>query len=189
MKRLILLILILIMFLPFYVNAETCDTNKISISSIIVESKSDNVEELNEATASGKSINLNISMSEVEDYIEYKFVIKNESNEDYKIDKTSLNINSDYINYLFETDDNSNIVKAKSFKNVTLRVEYKNEVLEDKFENGTYNDNKSMIVQLNNGNNTLKNPKTGVQSYVLISIIVLLVSGTLYVLLKKKMWI
>ena len=44
MKRLILLILILIMFLPIYVTAETCDTDKISISSISLKEKSDNVE-------------------------------------------------------------------------------------------------------------------------------------------------
>lgn len=64
-------------------------------------------------------------MSKVGDNIKYKFVIKNDSLEDYEIDKTSLNINSDYINYSFETNDNSNIVRANSSKNVTLIVEYK----------------------------------------------------------------
>ena len=67
MKKFILPILLFLMFIPLVVNAETCDTDKISISSIAIESKSDNVEELSEATASGKNINLNISMSEVGD--------------------------------------------------------------------------------------------------------------------------
>lgn len=191
MKKYILPILLLIFFIPFYVNAETCDTDKITISSITMENKSDNVEELEAATASGKNINLNLSMSEVGDNIEYKFIVKNDSNEDYELDKTSLNINSDYINYSFKTNDNSNIVKANSTKNVTLRVEYKTEVPEDKFENGTYSDNKAMTVQLSNGNtidvsDTFKNPNTGVQSYILIFMVILLVSGTMYVLLKKK---
>lgn len=191
MKKILLPILLFMMFIPFYVNAETCDTNKISISSIIVESKSDNVEEVEEATASGKNLNLNLSMSEVGDSIEYRFVVKNDSNENYELDKTSLNLNSDYINYSLETEDNSNIVKANSSKNVTLRVEYKTEVPEDKFESGSYSDNKTMSVQLSNGNtinvpDTLKNPNTGVQSYILILFIILLVSITVYVLLKKK---
>ena len=191
MKKIILPILLFMMFIPYVVNAETCDTDKITIENIAIESKSDNVEELEAATASGKNINLNLSMSEVGDSIEYRFVVKNDSNEDYELDKTSLNLNSDYINYSFETEDNSNIVKAKSTKNVTLRVEYKTEVPEVKFENGTYKDNKTMIVQLSNDNtinvpDTFKNPNTGVQTYILLILILFILSGSLYILLKKK---
>ena len=191
MKKFILPILLFLMFIPFVANAETCDTDKITISSITVENKSDNVEELDEATANGKNINLNLSMSEVGDNIEYKFVVKNDSNEDYKLDKTSFNINSDYINYSFETDDNTNIVKANSSTNVILRVEYKNELSEDMFKNGLYGDNKTMTVQLSNENtinvpDTFKNPNTWIQSYILIMTISLIISGSLCVLLKKK---
>ena len=191
MKKFILPILLFMMFIPFFVNAETCDIDKITISSISIESKSDSVEELDEATANGKNINLNLSMSNVGDNIKYKIVVKNDSNEDYELDKTSLNLNSDYINYSFETEDNTNIVKANSSKNVTLRIEYKNEVPEDKFKSGLYNDNKTMMVQLSNGNtinvpDTFKNPNTGVQSYILVILILLLISVSLYILLKKK---
>ena len=191
MKKLLLPILFFMMFIPIFVNAETCDTDKISISSISIESKSDSVEELDEATASGKIINLNLSMSEVGDNIEYKFVVKNESNEDYKLNKTSLDLNTDYINYSFVTDDNSNIIKANSSKTVYLKVEYKNEVPDEEFESGTYNDNQSMTLNLSTGNSinvpdTLKNPNTGVQSYILIIFVILLISITAYILLKKK---
>lgn len=191
MKKFMLPILLFLMFIPFVVNAETCDTDKIIIQNITIESKSDNVEELDEATANGKNINLNLSMSEVGDNIEYKFVVKNNSNEDYELDKTSLNFNTDYINYSFAAEDSSNIVKANSSKNVTLRVEYKTEVPDDKFENGTYNDNKTMMVHLSNGNtinvpDTFKNPNTGVQSYIIIILILQLICGSLYILIKKK---
>ena len=191
MKKFILPILLFLMFIPLYVNAETCDSEKITIENIAVESKSDNVEELSQATASGKNINLNLSMSKVGDNIEYKFAVKNDSNEDYELDKTSLNLNSDYINYSFETEDNTNIVKANSSKNVILKVEYKKEVPEDKFKSGLYNDSKTMMVQLSNENtinvpDTFKNPNTGVRSYILILVVILMASGTLYVLLKKK---
>ncbi len=194
MNKYITLILFIFMFIPFYAKAETCDIDKITIGSITIVSKSDNVEELEEATTSGKNINLNLSMSEVGDNIEYKFIVKNDSNEDYELDKTGLNIKSDYMDYSFETEDKSNRVKAKSSKNVTLRVEYKTEVPEDKFENGSYNDNKTLIVQLSNGNtinvpDTFKNPNTGVQSYILILVVALIVGRTLYVLLKKKKYV
>ncbi len=191
MKKYIIPILLFVLFIPLYVNAENCNTDKITINSISVESKSGDAEELNEATANGKSINLNLSMSNVGDIIKYKVVLKNDSNDDYELDKTSLNISSDYIDYSFETDDNSNIVKANSSKTVTLRIEYKNEVPEDIFENGSYNDNKTVTVQLSNNNkietpDALKNPNTGVQRYILLIFIILLLSGLLYVVLKKK---
>ena len=191
MKNIILPVLLFLMFIPFYVNAETCDTDKITIENITIESKSDNVEELSQATANGKSINLNLSMSEVGDSVEYKFIVKNDSNDDYVLDKNSFNIGSEYIDYTFESEDDTNVVKANSSKNVTLKVEYKNKVPDDKFKGGSYNDNKTMIVQLSNENtinapDTFKNPKTGDQSYIFIILIIFLVSGSLYIILKKR---
>ena len=191
MKKVLLPILLFMMFIPIFVNAETCDTDKITISSIAIESKSDSVEELDEPTASGKNINLNLSMSNVGDNIKYKIVVKNNSNEDYEFDKNSFNISSDYIKYTLESEDDTNIVKANSSKVVYLKVNYANEVPENAFESGSYNDNKSMKLNLSTGDtinvpDTLKNPNTGVQSYILILFIVLLISITVYVLLKKK---
>ncbi len=191
MKKTIFSIILFMMFIPFVVNAETCDIDKITISSITIESKSDSVVELDEATASGRNINLNISMSEVGDNISYKIVVKNDSKEDYQLDKNSFNISLDYIDYTLESEDNTNIVKANSSKIVYLKVNYANEVPDEAFESGTYNDNKIMTLNLSTGDtvsltDTLKNPNTGVQSYILILFIVLLISITTYASLRKK---
>ena len=193
-KKLSFIILLILMVIPFYVNAETCDTNKVSISSITTNEKSDNVEELQEATANGRNINLNLSMSEVGDNIEYKIIVKNDSSEDYALDKNSFNISSDYIDYTLESEDNSNIVKANSSKTIYLKVEYKNEVPEEAFESGTFNENKTMIVQLSNDDtknvlDIITNPKTGVYSGVLIIAVLLLISIVLYVMFRKKKYI
>ena len=190
MKKFILSLILIVLFIPFYVVAETCDTDKLSISSITVEEKSSNVEEIDEASANGKNINLNLSMSDVGDSIKYKVIVKNDSNEDYELNKSSFNIKSDYIDYFLDSADDSNIVKANTSKIVYLKIQYKNEVPDELFESGAYNDNKSITVQLSNDNNandqnTIKNPKTGVQSYILL-ILLLLLSICLYVLLKKK---
>ena len=191
MMKFILPIILLILFIPFYVNAETCDTDKISISSITVERKSDGVEELDEATANGRNINFNLSMSNVGDNIEYKIVVKNDSNEDYELDKNSFNISSDYIKYILESENDTNIVKANSSKVVYLKVNYANEVPDDAFESGTYNDNKSITLNLSTGDtinvpDTLKNPNTGVQSYIIILTLIIIISITLCVILRKK---
>ena len=72
MKKIILSLLLFIIFIPFIVNAETCDNKNVTIESIVLDNKSDTVEELDEATVKGRSINLNLSMSDVGDNIEYK---------------------------------------------------------------------------------------------------------------------
>ena len=90
--------ILLVLLFPILVLAEECDVDKISISSITIQNKTENVLETNEATISGKIINLDLSMEKVGDRIEYKFVIQNDSNEDYELDKNSFNMNSNYIN-------------------------------------------------------------------------------------------
>ena len=80
MKKIMFTFLLLIFFIPYYVNAETCNIDKISISSITIENKTDNVIEIKEATVVDKKIDLNISVSELGDNIKYRIVIKNDSN-------------------------------------------------------------------------------------------------------------
>ncbi len=41
-------------------------------------------------------------MSEVGDNIKYKLIIENDSNDDYKLDENSLNVESYYMDYTFE---------------------------------------------------------------------------------------
>lgn len=191
MKKTIIQLLLLMMILPILVNAETCDKDKISISSITIENKTDNVKELNEATASGKNINLTLSMSEVGDNIEYKLVVRNDSNEDYELGENSFNLNSDYIDYSFETEDNSNIIKPNSSKNIHLIVEYKNKVPSEEFAAGKYNYNKTVVVNLSSKNKNIieeliTNPNTKTQLYIFIIAILLIISGTTYIVLKKN---
>ena len=192
MKKIIFfIILFMIIFSPFVVKADTCDTDKISIKSIVVDEKTDKVEELDEATADGKNLNLNLYMVNVGDNIKYKVVVENDSDEDYELDEGSFNIKSDYMNYTLESNDNSNIIKANSSKTVFLKVEYKNQVPEELFESGDFSDDKTMTVQLSsgdkiNGSSILNNPNTGVYSFIVILMILLLVSGYSYIVLKKK---
>lgn len=189
--KLILTILILALFMPFMVNAETCDINKITIDSITFEEKSDNVKEIEEASANGKNINLNLSVSEVGDNIKYKITVRNDSNEEYELAENSFNLNSDYIDYSFETEDNSNIIKPNSSKNIHLIVEYKNKVPSEEFVVGKYNYNKTVVVNLSSKNKNIieeliTNPNTKSQSYIFIIAILLIISGTTYIVLKKN---
>ena len=91
-NNILLIILFCLFFIPYIVKAETCEIDKIKLDSITIDNKSDNITELDTATVSGKNINLNLSMSEVGDNITYKIIVKNDSDEDYELDNSNLNI-------------------------------------------------------------------------------------------------
>ena len=186
-NNILLIIIFCLFFIPCIVKAETCEIDKIKLDSITIDNKSDNITELDTATVSGKNINLNLSMSEVGDNITYKIIVKNDSDEDYELDNSNLNINSEYIDYSLEFEDNTNIIKANSNKIILLKVVYKNGVPEESFVSGAFNDNKTIKLNLSTNNSTniqnlLKNPNTG-NLYLLI--IVLLFIITLLPFLKK----
>ena len=182
MKKIINILLITILFIPVMVNAETCENDKVYIDSISID-KNSNVNEIEEATAKGKNINLTLGMSEVGDNIRYKIVVKNDSNEDYILDKNSINISSKYMDYIIESDDN-NIVKKKSSKTIYLKVKYSNPVPAESFENGAFNDEINMKVNLSTNENII-NPNTGIKYILYISLIVLIMIG-MFIIFKKK---
>lgn len=185
MKKNIILVILFLMFIPFMVNAETCNPDSISISSIEMDSKSENVTEVNTATVNGKNINLDLKLSEVGDNIQYKITVKNTSNEDYVLDNNSFDLGSNYIDYSIITEDNSDIVKANSTKTVMLMIKYNNEVPSELLENGTYVDEQTGNINLSSEDNIV-NPKTGVQSYIYLFIALLVISITIYLILKKN---
>ena len=184
MKKFILPILLFLMFIPFVVNAETCNPDKISIESISVEAKNEQTKELDGATSVGKSIKLNLSMNEIGDNITYKLKIKNDSNEDYRLDRNSFNIESDYINYTVETEDKDNIIKSNKSKTVYLRLEYKKEIPSELIENNSYKENRKITLNQSN-DNIMKNPNTKRNTMMLL-VVIILVIFTVFILLKNK---
>lgn len=190
-KKIILPLILFLMIMPFMVNAETCDYDKISIDSITIKEKVGNATEIEQPVIEEKKIKVNLKMMEVNDSIEYKLVIKNDSNEDYELDKNSFDANSDYMEYTLKSNDENLVVKAGKTKEVYLKVQYKNEVPEIFFKDGKFNDNKSYVLNLSNGQtiaipDTIKNPKTGDRLIMLILICILCVGITMYVVLSKK---
>ena len=183
MKRILFSILLVLILIPYIVNAAECDTSKVYIESIGIENSTGEVVELEEATAKDKTVNLNLQMSTKDDEILYKVVLKNDSSEDYEINKNSININSDYLEYSLESDNN-NIVKANSTKTIYLRVKYSKEVDFSKFIDGVYQDEITMKVNLKS-DDTISNPNTGMPYLIIISII-LIISGITLIIYKNK---
>ena len=184
MKKMLQFIIVCILFIPLLVNAETCNNDKVTISTITVDDKSNNVEEINNATTSNNNININLNMSNVGDNIKYKFIVNNDSNDDYYLNKNSIKVSSNYIDYNIESGDNSNIVKAKTAKAFYLNVLYKNQVPENAFENGSFNDEITMKVNLSSEN--IQNPKTGIKYYLIIVFIITIMLVMTFSFKKKR---
>ena len=184
LKKVIFLILLFFVFLPFIVKAESCDLSKISIDSVTIKDKTDNVMEIEEPSIEGNNLKVDLKMFEVNDSIEYKLLLKNDSSEDYELDDKSFNTNSEYIKYTLNTDDNNLIVKSGESKEVYLKIQYKNEVPRTVFSDGKYNDNKNIVLNLSNSE--VVNPKTGDNNYALILILLLCVGVAVYFLVSQK---
>ena len=178
MRKLLIPIILVLLFIPVVVNAAACDPSKVYIDSIGIENTKGLVTELDEGTVKDKKINLNLRMSAKDDEILYKLVIKNDSEDDYEINKNNIILSSDYIDYSLESDNN-NIVKKKSSKTIYLRVKYSKEVDESKFVNGVYQDDITMKVNLKSDD--IPNPNTGIPYIIIISLI--LIIGGIYLII------
>ncbi len=190
MKYVKIILLINILLFPIFIKADTCDNSGFSVDSIVMEEKSNNVNELEEAEISENGINLHLNMNTLGNKIKYKIGITNNSDEDYELNKDSLNIKSNYIDYSLEFIDNSNIIKANSSKDILLNIEYKNEVPVSSLQDGIYSDNNDLVIDLKSNNKNvidkLINPKTGVPSYIFIITIILIISGIVFILFNNK---
>ena len=189
MKKYLLSILLFIMSIPIYVNAETCDSSNIKIESIKLNTTTGNAKEVTEASINDKKINLDLKMYDPGDSIEYILKVKNTSKENFYFDEESLKINTDYLQYEF-IYDNSSVVEANSEKIIKLKIEYKNKVPTNLLVNDSFNDTNTMSVNLSNKDtinvpDTLKNPETG-DLLVRYLFVVLLSGGVLLIVFKKK---
>ena len=140
---------LILLLIPFIVLAEECDVSKITITSIEQSEISGNTEEISEPTIKNRNINFNLKMYDVNDSVTYDMVIKNDSEEDYMIDEDTFKTDSDYIEYSLKTNDNNNVVKANSTKDVTLIVTYKKEVEDNKLTNNKFDASNNLKLSLN----------------------------------------
>ena len=184
MKKLLLLILL---FIPFMVQAKSeFDQNKVYITKIEKYQKSDEVEELSAPTFSGKTLNVDLRMRYLNDYMTYKVTVKNDNDEPCELDTSTFKANSPYMEYQM-TYDNTNVIGAKSEKIFYLKVIYKTEVPDSSYTGGVYRENKELKFDIKIPEVT--NPKTGVVDPTRLFIIMCLASLLLYIALRKNNYI
>lgn len=151
-------IFLLFLLIPIFVKAENCELGKVNLKAITIKNQSQTAEEIEKASIDQNKINLNVKFQEEGDYITYNLFVQNNSSEDFSLNTDKWNINSDYIEYTVETEEP--IIKANEGKMIELKVSYKNEIDQEKFENGIFNENKAINLKLLSEEG-ITNPETG----------------------------
>lgn len=171
-----LLSFLILLFIPFMVKAADLE-----IKSIELVEKQGEVEINSEPTTEGLKINFDLSFNNVNDYVKYKTVVKNNLNEELEIDDEPQYGQNEYIKYSISFPDDSKIVKAKGEKEIIITVSYDKEVPTEEFDNGEYNEQGSVEIALNEAK---PNPNTA--AFISVSIITLLIVSIISFTLAKS---
>ena len=157
----------------------------VKIKELKLIEKSDNVELTEAPSYKDLDLSLGFRLENVNDYVKYKVVIRNDDKEDYEISNSSKKNDSEYIKYEYTFEDNSNIIKANSEKTMYITVKYIKQVPDNLLTNGKYSENNNITIKLENDkNNIITNPKTGLP--ILLISIVLISSVIVSILIKNK---
>lgn len=188
-KKLFLFILLVTIFSYINVQAKVAD---VSIKSIEMIEKSGNVEVIDSATFDNLNINYNLLFRQVNDSVKYKITIDNNGQEDVYINNKGQISESEYIAYDYIWDDDQNVIKANSEKTFTLSITYKKQIETAKLDNGTYSEEKNLVIKISDkkGNDLpAKNPNTYSSLSILIillSVEILAVIITTIIMIKNK---
>ena len=188
-KKIRLFILGLILLIPFSVFANekivknTNHTEDVYIVSSELVKIGDEVEEISSPTLKGLNIKFNIRFLSINQSVQYKLIIKNDSSKDYKVVNENNFKNSDYIDYQFKFDNGSDIIKANSEEEMLVTITYKKQVPSDKLVNGKFVEDNTMSLNLSN---QISNPLTVLQRYVFPILLIIVVGVSVIYFLKHK---
>ena len=188
-KKIRLFILGLILLIPFSVFAnEKIVKNNNHIRDVYIASSElvkigDEVEEISSPTLKDLNIKFNIKFLSIDQSVQYKLIIKNDSSKDYKVVNENNFKNSDYIDYQFKFDNGSDIIKANSEEEMLVTITYKKQVPSDKLVNGKFVEDNTMSLNLSN---QTSNPLTVLQRYVFSILLIMVVGVSVIYFLKHK---
>lgn len=186
MRKVLLLIISILLIIPTVVFAETCTDNNITIEEIKLVDKSAEAKELESAKLENKKINLNIEMSSVGDYLTYEIFVKNGTEEDYALDKSSFQNISDYFEYIFDTKET--IIKPGESKKMRLSVSYKKEIPASEYKEYVFGEKQNFNLSFN-PTKVDENPPTGVADLIYaIPVIVIMIMLNMAVNKRRKLF-
>ncbi len=183
MRKVLLLIISILLIIPTVVFAEECSIDGVVVEKISRVAKSSSTKEVAPAKIENKKIYLNLEMNSVGDYITYEIYVKNGTEEDYVIDKSSLNNKYDYFEYTLDT--NETMVKPGETKTIRLNVSYINEVAQAAYKEYVFSEKQNLNLLFNPTKIDI-NPPTGVTDLIYIMPVVFIVAIMIMISNKKR---
>ena len=182
MKKIISILLIsLLVLIPFTVSAEDNCSKSITIKNIDLVKVEGKANETADSTIDNQLIQLNLKFKELGDKATYKVLLKNNSEEEFKLNEDKIYTNSKYIDCNLKSLDNSKIIGSKKEKEVLLTIEYTTPIKDELFKNYEYRLDEEVTINLYNNKTT--NPVTSTGIISIVFIILLLV---IFTISKKK---
>ena len=152
MKKLFTLIICLLFIPVVYAK------NDIEIESITLDSKSDEKVEKDKPAFENLDMNYNVSFKRVGDYAKYKVVVKNNTDNDFKINIKDAFGKRDFVTYTY---DGAEDLKANDKATIFVTITYAKEVEPGNYIAGIYNDLNKATLELLNDTQTNPETKTG----------------------------
>lgn len=160
------------------INLVNNECNDVCIIKATVEDKTEDAMILSSAKINDLSVDVEVSLKTINEYIKYKIMLENKTDEDLPLDNE---INNKYINYEFEYEDNDKNIKANSTKTIYVTIKYSNQIPKDKFNNGKYIETSPMTIYVGDIKKE-SNPNTS----DIILIVTILLSISVIVLIAAK---
>ena len=130
-------ILVALLIPNFAIAVENDGITPVSIS---FAEKADGVEELSAAKIDEGKVNIDVKLLEINDFIKYKLVLRNDSESDFELNEVSFDAD-EMVTYDAVLSDGDKTIKAGETKEVTLTITYVNRADDADYENGVLEKN------------------------------------------------
>ena len=182
--KMILFVLLLFCFMP-----KAYAADGVSIESVTLDSKSENVEIMSDATFEGLSLKFDVKFDDINDFVKYKLVIKNSTDSAFELAESTSS--SSYITYEYGYEDGTKVLAANSSKTMYISIKYSTAVPITEFNGGNYTETKSFTINLEDGTDEITVPGTSdsLYCYLVLLIGTLVLSIALLKVTKNKKYL
>lgn len=182
MKKFSFIIISLIAIFSFIdvLNAE----ENIYIKSVEVDYSSINVIEKSKPSFDGIAVNFDLEFREVGDYVKYKVVVHNGTDEEYYVKEDTDFSNSKSFSYKYLAESS---IQANSESILYLVISYDEEVDSNLIVDNKYSEsNKAILELVDDKGIVIKNPKTGNGNFIIIGLSIVLIISCLVLFIINK---
>ncbi len=126
MKKILLFMILLL--LPFVVYGAECSNENIEIKDLELVTTNGGAEIINDAKIVDGKLVFDVRFSKLEDNVDYKVLIKNNSDEEFLVDENSIVSNLKNIKYTISFLEDSRVIEPGKEKYVILNIKYDTKV-------------------------------------------------------------